>query len=68
MSNSIRFLLVVLLFGVIGAAIWAYSSQRELERRQLSLRSMFWLILAVAAGINVGLCFVAYDNLMAGLN
>jgi hypothetical protein len=60
LSNGVRYVLVVLLYGVVGAAIWAYTSQHELQRRQVSLRSMFWLILAVAVGINFGLWFIGF--------
>jgi formate hydrogenlyase subunit 3/multisubunit Na+/H+ antiporter MnhD subunit len=60
LSNGARYSLIAILCGVIGSLIWAYVHQQQLQRRQLSLRSMFWLLFAIAAGINAGLWCVGF--------
>jgi len=57
-SDDVRYSLVVLLFGVAGAAIWAYTSHEQLKHLRFSLRAMFWLTFAVATGITIGLWFI----------
>ena len=56
-TDDVRKVLIVISFGAAGAAIWAFTQQRQLHKGQLSLRAIFWLIAAFATGLSLGLLF-----------
>jgi hypothetical protein len=59
-------LLVLVLAICVPVAVWFYFWQNEVKTRQVSVRSLLWLILAVSIGLSFG-SWIAGPTIRRGL-
>ena len=60
LSDDVRKVLIVLLFGAAGVAVWSYVHQRQLQRGQFSLRALLLLSVFFAVAVCLGLTFIDF--------
>ena len=58
LSRQVRLGLILTLFSLAGGAVWGYFCQKSLQQRQISLRALLGLILAIVIGLQLGLMFL----------